>query len=185
MTDVIKIALTGSLRSGKSSVSTILAVDHGFYTPIAFGDMLKDIAHRTFPDVPREPKPRALYQFMNVMRDFDSDVWIKHAARHVDYALSQRKTKGVVISDCRQQNEIDWCRNNGFLIVRVTASDETRIARAEAKGDVFSYEDLTHPTELEIAGFDVNFELDNSGTYAELCESVGRLMAEISASAGK
>lgn len=177
--EVIKIALCGKMRSGKDAVSTYLAVDHGFNAPIAFGDALKDVAHRAFFDVPREPKPRALYQFMNVMREYDPDVWVKHVAMRVEYALESRNTRGIVISDARQANEIEWCRANGFTIVRVTASDDVRIARAERVNDVFTTEDLSHPTELEVDGFAVDYELINDGTYAELCEKVDELVSEI------
>lgn len=173
---ILRICLTGAMRSGKDAVATLLAVDHGFASPIAFGHALKDVAHRTFPDVPREPKPRALYQFMNVMRDYDPDVWIKHVAKRVDYAANERSTKGIVISDARQANEIEWARNNGFTIVRVTASDTVRIARAERARDAFTYEDLTHITESEIAGFDVNYTIDNEGEYADLVAEVERLV---------
>lgn len=176
---ILRICLTGAMRSGKDAVSTLLAVDHGFASPIAFGDMLKDIAHRTFPDVARTPKPRALYQFMNVMRDYDLDVWIKHVERRVTYALESRKTQGIVISDARQANEIEWARANGFAIVRVTASTDVRIARAESVGDVFDYEALTHPTELSVAGFAVDYEIKNDGTYTELIAEVERLVAEV------
>lgn len=173
---ILRICLCGKLRSGKDAFGTLLAVDHGFASPIAFGHALKDAAHRIYPDVPREPKPRALYQFMNVMREYDPDVWIKHAQKRVDYALEQRSTKGVVITDARQANEIAWARNNGFTIVRVTASDDVRISRAQRSKDVFDYEDLTHPTELEIDTFDVDYELSNDGAYPDLVAEVERLV---------
>jgi len=167
------------MRSGKDSVATLLTTKHGFATPIAFGDMLKDVAHRAFIDVERTPKPRALYQFMNVLRDYDADVWVKHVARRVAYALESRKTQGVVISDARQANEIEWARANGFVIVRVTASTDVRIARAQAVGDVFDYEALTHPTELAVEGFVTDYEIRNDGGYDALVAEVGRLVAEI------
>lgn len=176
---ILRICLTAKMRAGKDSVATLLSVDHGFASPIAFGHALKDAAHRIYPDVPREPKPRALYQFMNVMREYDPDVWIKHAQKRVDYALEQRSTKGVVITDARQSNEIAWVRANGFTIVRVTASDDVRIARAQRSKDVFDYEDLTHPTELEIDTFDVDYELSNDGEYADLVAEVERLVVAL------
>lgn len=179
MDDVIKIALCGRLRSGKDSVGALLTTRYDFYPKIAFGHALKDAAHRIFLDVPQEPKPRALYQFMNVMREYDADVWIKHAQKRVDYALEQRSTTGIVITDVRQQNELDWCRANGFTIVRVTASDDVRIARAQRSKDVFDYEDLTHPTELEIDTFDVDYEISNDGEYADLVAEVERLVAAL------
>jgi len=179
MNDVIKIALCGKVRSGKDSVGALLTTRYDFYPKIAFGDTLKEIAHKTFPHIPRIPKPRKLYIHMNEHRTFYENVWLDPVARKVEYALDMRSTKGVVITDVRQQNEFDWCRANGFTIVRVTASDDVRIARAQRSKDVFDYEDLTHPTELEIDTFDVDYEIRNDGEYSDLVAEVERLVAEI------
>lgn len=176
---ILRICLTGAMRSGKDVIATHLAARYGFATPIAFGDALKDVAHRAFIDVPREPKPRALYQFMNVMREYDADVWVKHVARRVDWALNDRRVNGIVISDARQPNEIEWAKSQGFTIVRVVASDDVRIARAERAGDVFTYEDLTHPTEQYIDGFDVDYEVSNDGSYDDLVVEVERLVTTL------
>lgn len=178
MTDVIKLVLCGRLRVGKDAVATLLATKHGF-TTFAFGTALKASAHDIFQDVPRSPKPRALYQFMNVMRVFDPDVWVKHVERSVEYALDRKTTTGIVITDARQANEIAWCRDNGFTVVRVTAPEHVRIARAQAVGDVFDEEALMHPTETEIDGFEADYTLSNEGDYASLIVKVDALMAEI------
>lgn len=178
MDNVIKLAFVGKMRSGKDTAATRLATQHGF-TMLAFGTALKASAHDIFPDVPRSPKPRALYQFMNVMREYDADVWIKHVERSVGYALDRKSTTGIVITDARQANEIAWCRANGFTIVRVTAPDDVRIARAQAVGDVFDWEALTHPTETEVDGFDADYTVVNDGDYASLVAKVDALMAEI------
>ena len=178
MTDVIKLCLNGRMRSGKDTLATRLVTQYGF-RQLAFGDALKASAHDIFPHVPRSPKPRALYQFMNVMREFQPDVWIKHVERSVEYALDRKTTQGIVITDARQANEIKWARANGFKIVRVTAPEHVRIARAHAVGDVFDYEALTHPTETEVDGFDAEYTLENDGDYESLIVKVDALMAEI------
>ncbi|MGN7387745.1 AAA family ATPase [Sporosarcina sp. SAFN-015] len=179
MSEILRICLTGPMRSGKDTVARHLNLRHDFEFPVAFGDALKLIAHKTFPDVPREPKPRALYQFMNVMRDYDPDVWIKHVSRTVSLLEDSKTTRGIVITDARQANEIEWARANGFTIVRVTTPMDVRIVRAQAVGDVFDYEDLTHPTELEVAGFDVDAELSNVGDLDALKANVDALVAKL------
>lgn len=175
---VIKLAFVGKMRSGKDTVATRLVTQYGFQS-FAFGTALKASAHDIFPDVPRTPKPRALYQFMNVMREYDEGVWIKHVERSVEYALDRKTTQGIVITDARQANEIDWARRNGFTIVRVVAPESARIARAQAVGDVFDYEALSHPTETEVDGFNVDAEIVNDGDYAELVRKVDGLIEEI------
>jgi hypothetical protein len=170
---VVKIALTGKMRSGKDTVANHLYIRHGF-DRVAFGTALKRIAHETFPWISQSTKPRALYQqFGQLMREIDPDVWIKHAERAVNGAIDFRvntgaERVGVVITDVRQENEVAWCRENGFTLIRVTAPDEVRIGRAIAAGDDFCENDLEHETEKAIDGFDVDFEIINKGTIDDL-----------------
>lgn len=181
MDNVLKIALCGTLRSGKDTVAVRLWEHHDFHHPLAFGDALKRIAHATYPHIEKTPKPRALYQFMNVMRDFDSDVWIRHIEIAVRYALNSRSTTGIVITDVRQANELAWCKANGFTVIRVNAPIEIRIARAKADGDEFSTEDLSHSTEQYSEGFAVDFEINNDGSYDNLTTQIDAIIAAIKA----
>jgi dephospho-CoA kinase len=182
---VVKIALTGKLRSGKDTVANHLYVRHGF-DRIAFGDALKKNAHATFPWVSEFSKPRALYQvYGQLMRQIDPDVWVKHAEQAVKGAIDFRVNTGaekigVVISDLRQPNEYEWARNNGFTIVKVIAPDEDRIARAKIVGDDFNEVDLEHETESHIDGFAVDYEIVNDGSVDDLKRKVDEIVEEIS-----
>ncbi|MED3649972.1 AAA family ATPase [Heyndrickxia sporothermodurans] len=184
--NVPKILIVGKIRAGKSSVTDHLRFEHGF-DEIAFGSMLKYYAHKVFThsdvvgggDKPAR-KPRALYQqFGELCRQIDPMVWIQHAEFELGMKLDSRATKGVVISDGRQPHELDWARANGFTIVRVTAPDELRVARAKEAGDQFDAKDLAHDTEQHVAGFAVDYEIVNDGTIDELYAKVDALMSEI------
>jgi dephospho-CoA kinase len=181
---VVKIALTGKLRSGKSLVGNHLYIKHSF-NEVAFGDALKKNAHATFPWVSEFSKPRALYQnFGQLMRQIEPDVWIKHAERAVkgaiDFNVNTGAEKiGVVITDLRQPNEYDWCRNNGYTIIRVTAPDEDRLWRAKLAGDDFTEADLEHETESHIDGFTVDFEIHNDGSVDDLKRKVDEILEAI------
>lgn len=181
MSGITKIALCGKLRSGKDAVGLHLFVHHGFEFPIAFGAALKSVAHATFPWIPHEPKPRELYQFMNVMREFDPDVWIKHLDATYRHLADQRSTTGIVITDVRQSNEYEWCKANGFTIIRVTAPEDVRMARAKLRGDDFTAKDMAHSTESYVDGFDVDYEIENDGTYDDLKAKVDAVIAELRA----
>jgi dephospho-CoA kinase len=182
--DVIKIALTGKLRSGKDTVANHLYIKYGF-TSIAFGDALKKNAHATFPWVSEFSKPRALYQqFGQLMRQIDPDVWIKHAERAVSGAIdfnvhTGAEKVGVVISDLRQPNEFEWARANGFTLIRVTTPDEDRLLRAKLAGDDFTESDLEHETESHIDGFAVDYEVANDGSLDDLKAQVDAILAQI------
>lgn len=180
---VVKIAICGRLRSGKDTVGNHLYIKYGFST-VAFGDALKKNAHAIFPWVSEFSKPRALYQFMNVMREYDEDVWIKHAERAVKGAIDFRAgigeaQVGVVITDLRQPNEYEWARANGFTIVRITAPDDYRIARAKIAGDSFTESDLEHETESHIDGYTSDYEIYNDGSIDDLKRKVDEIMGAI------
>lgn len=180
---MIKIALTGKLRSGKDAIAEHLYYRHGFERE-AFGGMLKYLAKKVYAHTPRndDGKPRAMYQaFGQACREFDPDVWIRHVEFSVKMLANQRDTVGVVITDLRQPNEYEWCRANGFVIVRVSAPDELRLARAKAAGDNFTEADLTHDTEQHVDGFAVDYEIVNDGSIAELETKVDDILAQMGA----
>jgi dephospho-CoA kinase len=182
--DVIKIALTGKLRSGKDTVARHLYIKYGFST-VAFGDALKKNAHATFPWVSEFSKPRALYQaYGQFIRQIEPDVWIKHAEQAVKGAIDFNvgigaERVGVVITDLRQLNEYEWCRKNGFTIVKVTAPLDTRIHRAQTAGDDFNENDLYHSTESYIDGFEADFVIANGGSIDEMKARVDEIMEAI------
>jgi dephospho-CoA kinase len=182
---VIKIALTGKMRSGKDLCGSHLYANHGF-DRVAFGDDLKRNAHATFPWISDSSKPRALYQqYGQLMRQIDPDVWVKHAERSVKCSINLRLNRGaekigVVITDLRQPNEYAWARANGFTIIRVTAPDEDRLLRAKLAGDDFNEADLEHETESHIDGFAVDYEITNDGTIDELKARIDAIMEVIS-----
>jgi dephospho-CoA kinase len=175
----IKLALTGKLRAGKSHLANYATLFYDFQ-PFAFGNALKDAYHRAFPFVPREPKPRRAYQlFGQLARELiDENVWVDATMRKVNDYIAQhvcacgcacgKSSARVLIEDCRQQNEFDRLRAEGFVIVRVTAPDELRIERARKAGDDFTEADLRHETELLVDTFAVDYEIWNYGSLSEL-----------------
>jgi hypothetical protein len=118
------------------------------------------------------------------MRQIDEDVWIKHVERaikgHIDFRVGMGTDQiGIVVTDVRQQNEVDWCRANGFTIIRVTAPDEVRIGRAISAGDSFSVHDLAHETELAIDGFEVDYDVVNDGTVDDLKRKIDEILGAL------
>lgn len=182
---VVKIAICGRLRSGKDTAAHHLYIRHGF-DKVAFGDELKRTVGEAFPWMASGPnKPRAfLQQYGQLMREIDPEVWVKHVERKVggiiDFRVNTNADQiGIVITDLRQRNEYDWCRRNGFTIIRVTAPDDVRIARAIEAGDDFTVHDLAHPTELEIDNFSVDYEVSNDSTVDGLKAKIDAILEAI------
>ena len=169
----IKIALTGKMRSGKDTVYGILRDE--FETPslgdkaqvdqYTFGGRLKHFAHELFPDELSKGKPRKLYQeFGQLMRQIDPNVWINQVHKKISQVEVVDEHDSIVVSiitDLRQPNEYKYCRDNGFHIIRIKASDKTRMARMKADGDNVSLGDLQHETETYVDSYGVDYEINN------------------------
>ena len=198
---VIKVAITGKLRSGKSTAASHLVLNHGFER-VSFGGALSRYADELFdgsdvypteyveiesncpfgsePVKIKRKNRRLLQDFGEAMRALDPHIWIRHAESLVEYYADKRSTRGIVIDDLRQPNEEAWARANGFIIVRVNANEDTRIARAKEAGDDFGIEDLRHGTELHVDDIEADYDVWNDGEdRAELERKIDELMSEI------
>src|SRR5690625_4156242 len=194
----LRIALTGRMRSGKSTIADHLWLNHDF-AKVSFASSLKQLADRLFSHL-YEPiyedcpfseggrtvkdyrKPRALLQELGQkMREIDEDVWIKEAEQDVKLDEAWRGTAGVVSEGLRQPDEHECAGANGFIIIRVEADEALRLKRAEQEGDSFSAEDMAHDTEQHVDGFSVDYTIVNDGDMNDLERQVDEIMGEIKA----
>lgn len=181
---VTKVIIGGKFRSGKDTAAYHMGLAHG-YLRTAFADKVKDVAHDLFPNIPREPKPRKLYVDVGEKAaEIDPQVWIRHVERQIETWIRLQADMGykevnIVVTDLRKQVEYDWARSSGFTVIRVTAPEDVRIARAVEAGDTFNANDLAHETETAIDTFSPDFEVVNDGTVAELQAQIDRIMAEM------
>lgn len=180
----IKIAITGKMRAGKDTVYSILKeelelelkkvnnfaeADVVFLTnQHTFGGQLKHFAELLFPEhFVAGGKPRQLFQeFGQSMRQIDEDVWVKKVDQEIQNKLKSTHADVHIsyITDLRQPNEYEYCRENGFFILRVNATDDVRLARMMADGDNFNKEHLHHETETYVDGYKVDYDIDNNFT---------------------
>lgn len=182
MSTLPNICLLGKLRSGKDVISDYLAEKYG-YTRFAFGDALKDDFHRRYPEIPRDPKPRAGYQFHGqfMRENVGENVWIDACFDNIRYArtcpLSGDENLRAVITDCRQLNEAEALRSAGYVLIRVEAPEALRIHRAITSGDTFNLRDLTHDTETALDSFAADFTVVNDAGLPELYAQVDEIIA--------
>ncbi|WP_223262134.1 hypothetical protein [Bacillus wiedmannii] len=85
----------------------------------------------------------------------------------------------VLVNGVRQPNEYQRLKDEGFIIIRVNASDDLRIGRARNVGDVFTEADLSHETESHIDTFEVDYEINNVGTIGVMYDQFNVIMGEI------
>ncbi|AJC95837.1 MULTISPECIES: AAA family ATPase [Staphylococcus] len=161
----INIALTGKMRSGKDTVAKKIfelfdahdvAVKH-----YAFGDALKTYARKLYPDEFNEGnKPRELFQWLGqTLRERNPNIWINHLAEEINKFNGYYGTVYYgghlinIITDLRQPNEYEFCKDNDFYIIRVDCDDVVRLKRMKTLNDNFSDKDLNHETEKHIDSF--------------------------------
>ncbi|PFZ38011.1 hypothetical protein COL77_26010 [Bacillus wiedmannii] len=180
-----KIAITGKARSGKTELSHYAWMLYGF-KEFDFSAVLKDEFHRLFPHIPRDPKPRAYYQkFGQWLREINPDIWVKVTMGKVhEYCFEDALNKvnhkpKVLVNGVRQPNEYQRLKEEGFVIIRVNASDDLRIGRARNAGDVFTEADLGHETESHIDTFEVDYEINNDWNLVQLYDQFDVIMRDI------
>ena len=170
----IKIALIGGARTGKDTIAGHLCNILGFKR-LAFGDKLKEIMFKTFLDLREEPKPRQeMIDFGQACRDIDPYVWIKHL--HDQSLVYERLGHhNLVITDVRQPNEIQYCVDMGYTLVKVVASKETQIERASKSGEQLDVNNYMDATAVGYEGYD--HIIVNDGTLEDLYTQVENLIS--------
>lgn len=182
----LRIALVGGLRSGKTTVARHLASTYGL-NRISFADKLKAESERMFGSITplfdvTAPKPREVFvRYGQAMRSIYPDVFVAHARNAVNFALCNVTCPGVVIDDLRQPNEYEWLVDNGFIIIRITTDEETRVQRAASIGETVTAENLTDETESYIDKYFVDYDVHNNGTVEELYDTIDAIVEELRA----
>ena len=107
----MKIAITGKMCSGKSSLANILLESDSRFKIYSFGQKVKDVAKDLFD---MQEKDRSLLTSIGTkMREINPDVWI-------NYVLKQTKDQThCIVDDLRYQNEYEALVNSGFKIIQL------------------------------------------------------------------
>ncbi|WP_240459072.1 hypothetical protein [Bacillus paranthracis] len=184
MKKIPNIALIGRTRSGKDSVAEILT-EWGFPVKrIAFGDSMKEMFHLENPDVQKFPKRIDLYQkYGQSMRKIDPDIFVRPTMSKLwfeqELDKSHERDTSYIVTDVRQPNEFKAVKDAGFVIVKVHASEEVRVARMKANGETVSQEILNAETESYIDTYEYDHLLVNNWTRDELKRQMVQLIKKL------
>ena len=174
------IGIAGLSRSGKDTVAEILEQHYG-YKKIAFADPLKEASavllgrplYQMYEGDREAIMPEwgfSIRHFLQMlgtegMRNlFRDDFWIHRMGITLDEGtMWQRPPSRVVISDVRFENEADFIRGRGGLVVHVTRpeAEKNRMAHASEAGIVKDAKDYT---------------IANDGSLADLEAAVVHMM---------
>ncbi|PJI12397.1 dephospho-CoA kinase [Bacillus altitudinis] len=180
----MKLAITGKLGAGKDVAVEYLVAMYEFF-PFTFSAKGKALFYELFPELRGDAKQRQpMRDFINGITELDvpgaKDVWVDYLFRRIEDHEKLRccRDSRILITDIRKPVEYERAKAEGFKILRITAPDELRIDRAKRRGDVFKPADLSHPTETALDGFDVDYEIANDGSLADLYAQLDEIMTK-------
>ena len=174
------IAFSGKARSGKSAAVNYLWSTYG-YTRIAFADPLKMAAQQMFGLSPEQTwdddmkeiviphwgmTPRQIFQLYGteaVKPVFGADVWVRRLA--MTYEILKH-TDHVAIPDLRFDEEADWVKSQGGVIVEIRRGP----GLAGSAGD--------HASERGLSCLP-DYTIDNSDTLETLHSSLDALIRSV------
>ena len=175
-----KIALTGKLRSGKDTVADMMIKDGFHQCKLSSG--IAEIIQRYFSsDCSASDKAKLRNHYTTIgqaLRGLHEDVWIDHTWKLINqkWKYLGGKDLPIIVTDVRQQNEADFFREKGFLIVKIEADEDIRIQRAKEKDSDFDESELFHETELSVDNIKEDVLIINNGSLEELEEKVDNLL---------
>lgn len=107
----MKIAITGKMCSGKSTLAQIIKETDSKFKIYSFGQKVKDVAKDLFN---MKGKDRSLLTSIGTkMREIDYDVW-------VNYIINQTEDEThCIVDDLRYQNEYEALHKNGYKIIQL------------------------------------------------------------------
>tara|TARA_Y100001970_G_C14191083_1_gene835435 strand:+ start:172 stop:729 length:558 start_codon:yes stop_codon:yes gene_type:complete len=119
----MKIAVTGKMCSGKTTLCNYLCELEPRFKIFSFGKKVKQVASDLFQMDPMVKDRTLLTSIGQKMREIDQDVW-------VNYVIKQCKdVEYCLVDDLRYQNEYEALVKNGFKIIQLNISDELQEER--------------------------------------------------------
>ena len=176
---MIQIAFSGKMRAGKDTAADYIIKklgEDGFYVErMAFADTLKGIRGHFQEDCGFE-----------VVKDRELEIMIGQYARKLDPLVwvnaTEREIKAEVLTDCfkivtdmRFPNEFNMLERNKFILVRIEAEPEVRLARG-ADPEFMNNDSETALDEYAASGQKFQFVINNNRGLDELYVKLDRLL---------
>ena len=138
----MKIAITGKMCSGKSSIANLLVEEDNRFQIYSFGQKVKDVAKDLFN---MKEKDRTLLTSIGTkMREINPDVW-------VNYVIQQTEGEThCIVDDLRYQNEYEALSKAGFKIIQLILDpqiQEERIKKVYSNNYKDHLSNLNHISE--------------------------------------
>ena len=119
----MKIAISGKMCSGKSTISKIIQEYDNRYEIFSFGKKIKILANELFGMDVNVKNRSLLIEIASKMREIDINVW-------ANYIINQTKDKEYcIIDDLRFQNELELLEQNGWKIIQLNINEDLQLER--------------------------------------------------------
>jgi len=170
----MRIALSGKMLSGKSSVATYLVKHYGF-VELSFASKMKEVAAELFPRAKYEKDRLLLIQVGERMRELDSQVWIRHVLPGI------LPGEDIVISDVRFPSEYDALRRLDFTLVRMYMGRPYQVGLAKRVYPTMPLVllDDYSETALDYYVFDYTIDNDEGISMEEVYSQVDKMIEEL------
>ena len=165
--DNLKIAITGKMGSGKSSLSKIIQDLEGAYVT-----SFSSIIRRVVQELNLHPTRTLLQETGDFFRKFDNYVWTNALLKEI-----KEIHKPVVIDGIRYEFERDKLVAAGFKIIKIVSSDNLRRIRIAKRDNVDITDKMwdewqNHPTEIYVDQIQVDYEILNNDSLENLRHSI-------------
>ncbi|MFW9992612.1 MAG: AAA family ATPase [Candidatus Odinarchaeota archaeon] len=171
------VGITGKMGAGKTTAARFVMTENEHFVLFRIAGKLKQIVQELDLPYTRDTLQRVATFF----REIDHDIWVKNTVKEIDATLEKDSASCIVVDDVRFQNEVDFLRRRGFVIVRIKTSDEVRRERIERRDNI-SINPKTwkrwqeDPTEEEVEKIQADYEVSNDGHMNELLAKVQDLI---------
>lgn len=129
----MKIAISGKMCSGKTTLANKIKEEDNRYKIYSFGSKVKELATDLFGMDINNKDRSLLISIGTKMREINKDVW-------VNYILEKTKDEEFcIIDDLRFQNELDLLEKNNWKIIHLDIDKEIQIERI--KNIYINYQD--------------------------------------------
>lgn len=153
------VVIVGKMRSGKDTLAKMMVDKYG-YSEFKLSTGITEIIEKL--NLQREGKKnRHAYQHIGQrIRDLDEDVW----CNYTDRLIKESGKSQIVISDVRQENELEFFREQGYAVIKIVSDEVNRVQRVSESGDEVDWHDFNHETELSVDKLEYDLLIINNGT---------------------
>ena len=169
----MKIAISGPMGSGKSTIANMIKSNNDKYIIYSFGGKIKEIAYDLFY-MNKNIKDRSLLiNIADKMRMIDQDIWAKYIVKQID------DNPCCIIDDLRFQNELDILENDDDWIYIVLHIDNDKRLERLKKLYPDNYDDhIKNMTHLSERG-DLQFKNRKRILYIDSSDSLDNIKYNI------